>query len=64
MGAQKVDLAGKPGQPVAETAVDGAFRRPEKRHGLAPLVDVVELCPHELGEDALPAMGRQARRRR
>ena len=47
------------GVAVAETAVDGGLRSPEQGNRLrAARVDVMQLVPHHLGEQASPAIGR------
>ena len=45
--------------PVAEAAVERVLGGPQIGHGLAALVDVVDLRPHELPEDPSAAMRRQ-----
>jgi hypothetical protein len=54
-----VHLIVRRGHPVAEPAVDRSLRRPQNCERLAARAQIVELTPHQLCEDALPAVARE-----
>ena len=57
--AQDLDVAAERSHPVPVPPVDRLLRSPQAGNRLAALVDVVELCAHQLGEDPATPMGWQ-----
>ena len=59
----ELDLARERRHAVAEAPVDRLLRRPQERHRLAALVNVVELGAHHRAQDAAPPVRRETSRR-
>src|SRR5438132_9197129 len=56
--AREIHLPAKCGGPIAEAPVNRLLGGPQGGQRLAPLMDVVELAPHEGAQDTAPAMRR------